>query len=157
MASEAAAIEAARAFLAATLEQMGLAITVAVREGEDETVFELAGADAALAIGKKGATLDALQLLCNRVAARAQGGARAFILLDADGYRARREQSLADMAAQLGKQCLQQGKVITMDPLPPRERRVVHMALARFPGLTTRSEGEGEDRRVQIIPMPVPR
>jgi spoIIIJ-associated protein len=77
-------------------------------------------------------------------------------VVDASGWREERERALTSMAQKLGKQALQQGKVIVMDPLPPRERRVVHMALARFPGISTQSEGEGEERRVRIIPMPDP-
>ena len=49
---------------------------------------------------------------------------------------------------------MKEGTVITLDPLSPRDRRVIHMALARFPGVTTRSEGDGLERRLQIIPMP---
>lgn len=151
------AIEAARRFLSETLGQMGFTASVEVREEADETIFEIVGPDATHIVGKKGVTLDALQLLCNRVVTRALKGERNTVVVDADGYRARREESLTHMAQQLGNQCVKQGKVITMDPMPPRERRVVHMALARFAGVTTRSEGDGEERRIQIIPMPVPR
>ena len=150
-------IEAVRRFLVQTLDDMGLDVSVSVLFRDEEAVLEIVGPDAGLAIGKKGATLDALQVLCNRVLGRAVGTARTHLLLDAAGYRARREQSLATMAQHLGQQCVQAGTVITMDPLSPRERRVVHMALAQFPGVTTRSEGEGEDRRVQIIPVPIDR
>lgn len=151
------AVEAARAFLAATAEKMGLALAVTARGDGADVVLTLEGRDAERAVGRKGATLDALQLLANRVASRAADGERAGLVVDAAGYRARREKTLTTMAEQLGARCVEQGKVITMDPLPPRERRVVHMALARFPGVTTRSEGDGEERRIQIIPMPVPR
>jgi spoIIIJ-associated protein len=143
-----------RAFLETTLAKMGLTVTVAQRDDGPDVVLEIAGVDAAIAIGKKGATLDALQMLCNRVAGRGPAGVRASIVLDSQGYRARREQSLAQMAQRLGEQAVKEGTVITLDPLSARDRRVVHMALARFPGVVTRSEGDGLERRLQIIPMP---
>jgi spoIIIJ-associated protein len=149
-----AVVARVRAFLEATLVKMGLSVQLAQREEDGDVVLELAGEDAAIAIGKKGATLDALQLLCNRVAGRGVASVRASIVLDSGGYRARREQSLAQMAKRLGEQAVKEGTVITLDPLSARDRRVVHMALARFPGVVTRSEGDGLERRLQIIPMP---
>lgn len=151
------AVAAAADYLDEALERMGLDATVRTREEDGETVLEITGRDAASLVGKKGATLDALQLLCNRVASRELDGDRVSLTLDADGYRARRAKQLTTIAEQLGRRCVAEGKVLVMEPLPPRERRVIHMALARFPGVSTRSEGEGEERRIQIIPMPAPR
>jgi spoIIIJ-associated protein len=148
------AVAEVRAFLEGALARMGLEVQVAQREDGPDVVLEIHGADAAVAIGKKGATLDALQVLCNRVARRGSDGRYASVVLDAEGYRARREQSLENMARRLGEQAVKEGTVITLEPLSPRDRRVVHMALARFPGVVTRSEGDGLERRLQIIPMP---
>ena len=61
--------------------------------------------------------------------------------------------SLASMARRLGKQAVTEGKIITFEPMNPRDRRVVHMALAKFEGVITKSDGEGDQRRVQIIPV----
>ncbi len=147
---------AAQGFLAQTLALMDYDVAVSVRETPDGTVLEVHGPDAPAVVGKKGSTLDALQVLCNRVGGKFLSGERAGLTVDAAGYRAEREAQLSDRAQELGQQCLKECKVITMEPLPPRERRVVHMALARFPGVTTQSQGEGEERRIQIIPMPPP-
>ena len=57
------------------------------------------------------------------------------------------------MARRLGKQAIAEGKIITFEPMNPQDRRVVHLALAKFPGVVTKSDGEGEARRVQIIPV----
>ena len=103
-------------------------------------------------IGKKGQTLTALQFLANRVVNR-PGRQRRHVIVDAEGYRARREDTLATMAKRLGKQAVDEGKIITFEPMNPQDRRVVHLALAKFPGVVTKSEGEGEARRVQIIPV----
>jgi spoIIIJ-associated protein len=75
------------------------------------------------------------------------------VLVDAEGYTARREDSLAAMAQRLGQQAIADNKIITFEPMSPRDRRVVHLALVKFPGVTTQSQGEGADRRVQIIPV----
>lgn len=150
------AIAAVSTFLSTTLADMGFECTVHVHEAARETVFELTGPHAADVVGKKGVTLDALQTLASRVASKHLRGERAAILLDAAGWREQREKALQSMARKLGQQCIDQGRVIVMDPLPPRERRVIHMALARFGGVTTQSEGEGEERRIRIIPMPDP-
>ncbi len=150
------AIDEVTAFLNGTLERMGLDCDVERFDEDDDVVLEIRGEDAATAIGKKGATLDALQLLANRVARKATGPTGfTSILLDADGYRARREQSLTEMAQRLGEQARRDGQVVSLDPnLSPRDRRVVHMALAEFPGVATRSVGEGFERRLQIVPAP---
>ena len=124
------------------------------REGDsqDEINIEIYGPDAGLAIGKKGQVLAALQFIVNRAMNR-PGIERRYVSVDADGYRSRREDSLASMARRLGKQAVSDGQIITFEPMSPRDRRVVHLALAKFEGVVTKSEGEGDDRRVQIIPV----
>jgi hypothetical protein len=97
-------------------------------------------------------TLSALQFLANRVVNR-PGKGRRHVIVDAEGYRARREDTLTTMARRLGKQAVEEGKIITFEPMNPQDRRVVHLALAKFPGVVTKSDGEGEARRVQIIPV----
>lgn len=150
------AVEEVMGFLQGTLDRMGLDCDIERFDEDEDVVLEIRGEDAATAIGKKGATLDALQLLANRVARKATGPAGfTSILLDADGYRARREQSLTEMAQRLGEQAKRDGQVVSLDPnLSPRDRRVVHMALADVPGVSTRSVGEGFERRLQIVPAP---
>jgi spoIIIJ-associated protein len=147
-------VERVRQFLERTIEKMGLRAEVHEYDEDPDIVLEIQGDDAAIAIGKKGVTLDALQLLCNRVARKTPDGMRSSIVLDAEGYRARREQSLENMARKLGAQAVKEGQVITLEPMSARDRRVIHMALARFPGVSTQSEGEGLERRLKIIPMP---
>jgi spoIIIJ-associated protein len=93
-----------------------------------------------------------LQFVANRVVNR-PGKTRRHVIIDAEGYRARREDALTSMARRLGKQAVDEGKIITFEPMSPQDRRVVHLALAKFPGVVTKSDGEGESRRVQIIPV----
>lgn len=147
----------AAAFLRDVIEKMGMRCEVHLEEpGENDSpsdiFLQIEGADAGRLIGKKGQTLAALQYLVYRVVNR-PGISRRHVLVDAEGYTARREDTLAAMARRLGKQAVDDGKIITFEPMSPRDRRVVHLALAKFPGVVTQSQGDGEDRRVQIIPV----
>jgi spoIIIJ-associated protein len=144
-------------FLTTVVTEMEMECTVHLRrarEGNsvDEINLEIAGRDAGRIIGKKGQVLSALQFVTHRVINR-PGLDRRHVSVDAEGYKSRRDDSLASMARRLGKQAVEQGKIITFEPMNPRDRRVVHLALAGFEGVITRSDGEGDDRRVQIIPV----
>jgi len=144
-------------FVIDVLAAMGMDCTVDLLENEEEDPpedirLEIEGRDAGRVIGKKGQTLTALQFLANRVVNR-PGKRRRHVIIDAEGYRARREDTLSSMARRLGKQAVEEGKIITFEPMNPQDRRVVHLALAKFPGVVTKSDGEGEARRVQIIPV----
>ncbi len=117
-----------------------------------EIVVEVYGRDSGRIIGKRGQVLAALQFLTHRAVNR-PGLDRRHVIVNAEGYRLRRESTLATMAQRLGQQAVEEGKIITFEPMNPRDRRVVHLALAKFEGVITKSEGEGDERRVQIIPV----
>ncbi len=144
-------------FVVAVLSKMGMDCTVDLMENDDndpptDVRIEINGNDANRLIGRKGQTLSALQFIANRVINR-PSMVRRHVLIDSDGYRARREQALSSMATRLGKQAVAEGKIITFEPMSAQDRRVVHLALAKFPGVVTKSEGKGATRRVQIIPV----
>jgi spoIIIJ-associated protein len=134
--------------------QMNVEVLVAPNDGEgspDEIRIEIEGPDAGRIIGKKGNVLDAIQYLTTRVAVR-PGEQRRHLFVDAEGYRARHEDQLSQMARRLAQRVATEGKVITFDPMSARERRIVHMALREIKGVRTESLGEEPQRRVQIIP-----
>lgn len=136
--------------------QMDADVVLAPDDGEgseDEIRLEIEGPDAGRIIGKRGAVLEAIQYLTTRIAHR-PGEGRRHVAVDAEGYRARHEDQLAEMARRLGERVATEGKVITFDPMSARDRRIVHMALREVTGVRTESSGEGPDRRVQIIPVP---
>jgi spoIIIJ-associated protein len=144
-------------FVSDVIREMEMDCRVRLRRPKEdadaaEINVEILGRDAGRIIGKKGQVLQALQFLTHRVVNR-PGIERRHVLVDAEGYRNRRDNSLATMARRLGKQAVEQGKIITFEPMNPRDRRVVHLALAKFEGVVTKSDGEGDDRRVQIIPV----
>jgi spoIIIJ-associated protein len=157
LASDDERAQQALAFVTDVIDQMEMDCRVRLRrpkEGEEnpEIMIEITGPDAGRIIGKKGQVLAALQFLTHRVVNR-PGQDKRHVLVDAEGYRSRRDNTLATMAKRLGKQAVEQGKIITFEPMNPRDRRVVHLALAKFEGVVTKSDGEGDDRRVQIIPV----
>ena len=134
--------------------QMNVEVNLAPNDGEgtpDEIRIEIEGPDSGRIIGKKGNVLDAIQYLTARIVVR-PGEPRRHVIVDAEGYRARHEDQLAQMARRLAQRVATEGKVITFDPMSARERRIVHMALRDVKGVRTESMGEEPQRRVQIIP-----
>lgn len=143
--------EQAVELLVSLMEHMGLEADVQLREDGARVVLDIQGPDAGRAIGKKGQTLDAMQFLLNKVVNRFPE-TRRHIVLDSGDYRQRRDEGLIAMARREAKRAVQRGRVVTLEPMSARDRRVIHLSLAKFPGVSTRSEGEGMDRRIQIIP-----
>lgn len=149
--------EKAMSYLTQILKEMGMDVYVERRRprpdsSPDEVHLEIVGHDVGRVIGKKGQVLSALQYLVNRVVNR-PGLQRRHVLIDAEGYRYRRESSLSALAQRLAEQAANEGKIITFEPMSPRDRRVVHLALSKMTSVVTKSDGEGDERRVRIIPV----
>ena len=153
-----------REFLVGVLERMGLVAEVVPQLDGDTLTLEIRGAAlregsqgggaadvSGLVIGRKGATLDALQYLASKVLGR-HGAPGLRVVVDAEGYRGRRREALVAMAQQMAQRVLRTGEVLETDPLPAHERRVVHLACAEIQGVTTRSEGEGDLKRLLVLP-----
>ncbi len=147
--SETQALEA----LEKLLDLAGLEARVTARLDGERILLEVEGPDSGLVIGKQGATLEALQFLVNKVVYRDAVGP-APILVDAEGYRGRRADSLRALARRLAEDAKRSGRRIYMAPMSASDRRVVHMQIAEMPGVSTQSEGEGMQRRLVIIPDP---
>lgn len=114
-------------------------------------IIDLAGDDSGLLIGHRGQTLQALQFLVNLIV-RQKFGESVRVVLDVEHYRQRRETSLRDMATKVAARVVQSSRSITLEPMSPADRRIVHITLAEHSGVTTESTGEGEDRKVTIMP-----
>jgi spoIIIJ-associated protein len=150
----------ALAFVRKLMAQMEMTTEVSLApddgEGsEGEIRLEIEGPDAGRVIGKRGAVLEAIQYLTTRVVHK-PGDPRRHVQVDAEGYRARHEEQLAEMAAKLGARVAKEGKVITFDPMSARDRRVGHRALSGIEGVKTESSGEEPNRRVHIMPSAAP-
>jgi len=134
------------------LELMGERTEVVHSSSEPDSVeLEIKGDGSGLLIGRHGQTLDALEYLVNRIVARRIRDA-ASVVLETESYRARRRQQLHRMALSMGERAKRDHRPVTLDPMPPRDRRVVHLALKDDPMLTTRSTGDGFLRSVEIVP-----
>ena len=121
---------------------------------EDSEGIELAikGDGSGLLIGRHGQTLDSLEYLVNRILARQVKDA-VPITVDTESYRERRRRQLHRMALSMAEQTKREHAPVTLDPMPPRDRRIVHLALKDDPLITTRSTGDGFLRVVEIIPV----
>jgi len=115
-------------------------------------IIDLAGEDSGLLIGHRGQTLQALQFLVTLIVRQKLGGESVRVVLDVEHYRQRRETSLRDMATKVATRVVQSSRSITLEPMSPADRRIVHITLAEHSGVTTESTGEGEDRKVTIMP-----
>src|SRR5262249_27157808 len=103
----------------------------------------------ALLIGRRGETLASLQLLVNLIVNK-QTGVREHIIVDAEGYRERREHNLRAMAVRVAEQVRRSGMPVMLEAMPPNERRIIHMALAETVDISTDGTGEGDQRRVVV-------
>jgi len=119
--------------------------------GPDVVALNLSGPDLGVLIGRRGQTLAALQYIANLILAhRLQTRQRLF--LDVEGYRQRHYAALRTLALRMAEQVKATGQSVVLEPMPPNERRIVHLSLAEIPDISTRSLGEGEARKVIILP-----
>ncbi len=144
--------------LARILELMGEKgqVTRVVETDPDSLELEIKGDGSGILIGRHGQTLDALEYIVNRIVARRIRDA-APIMLETEAYRARRRQQLHRMALSMGERAKREHESVTLEPMPPRDRRVIHLALKEDPMLTTRSSGDGFLRAIEIVPVGAPR
>ena len=145
----------ATAAVAQILDAAGVNVTRTLRSAHDPEaggpVIDLAGEDSGLLIGRRGQTLQALQFLVTLIVRR-QMGEEVRVVLDVENYRQRRETSLRDMAAKVASRVAQTNRSITLEPMSPADRRIIHTSLSQHPGVRTESAGEGENRKVTIMP-----
>jgi len=158
--SENNAFEIARNILERLLELMELEATVQPQtfhttNGEERIVspfaFDVTGEDLGILIGRRGQTLATLQYIL-RLMVSHQLKVWTPIVVDVEGYKQRRSEALQALAARLAEQVRSRGTPFTLEPMPAYERRIIHLALADHPDVTTQSIGEGDLRKVVILP-----
>ncbi|MFN8497239.1 MAG: RNA-binding cell elongation regulator Jag/EloR [Anaerolineae bacterium] len=140
------------------LQQMGAKAQITIQlsppadEGEDVAyLVDVRGSNLQHLIGKRGEVLDSLQYL-TRLIVQHKSGHWVSIIVDVDGYRERRAETLRATARQMADRVKRDGRSISLDPMPPYERRIVHLALRNDPDVMTVSVGEGDNRKVTIRP-----
>jgi spoIIIJ-associated protein len=144
--------ERLRAVITRVVQALGLRATVDVEETEDEIRATVNGEDLGLLIGKHGATIDALQHLGMRAALRGSEE-RKQIVVDAAGYRERRETALHRAADRAVADAINFGRAVELEPMRALERKVVHMYLRDRTDVETHSEGDEPDRRLVVTPV----
>ncbi|WP_342027731.1 RNA-binding cell elongation regulator Jag/EloR [Lihuaxuella thermophila] len=145
-------VEEAVAFLTQVVEKMGIEAEVEVEPHENPSgsvVLNLKGDQLGILIGKRGQTLDSLQYLVN-IAANRDADKQVKFILDADGYRKRREEALTALADRFARQVLRTKKQVVLEPMPSNERKIIHHAIQKEKHLTTHSVGEEPNRCVVI-------
>ena len=144
------AIKAVEAFLNDTLKAMDMDVEIVSEvDSEGALSVEMKGSNMGILIGKRGQTLDALQYLANRVANKHQDG-YVRVKLDTENYRARREETLRHLAKNIAFKVKRTRRAVSLEPMNPYERRIIHAALQSDPHVTTHSEGEEPYRKVVV-------
>jgi spoIIIJ-associated protein len=141
------------------LEMMGVRADVSIRDPETpgdglgmaKAVLDVEGDDLGLLIGRRGETLQSLQYLLNLMMTR-QFKEHMSFTVDVEGYRRRREKQLNSLAQRMADQVRRTHRPVTLEPMPPNERRIIHIALAEDRQVQTSSVGEGDARKVSISP-----
>jgi spoIIIJ-associated protein len=148
-------IEKASEFLLGVLERMGISADIDIKDDGDKTVLEIQTADTELVIGRRGVVIDALQHLVSKAVFKERGERSEKtkpLIVDAGGYRDKQIERLRSIAQKMGEKALETKQIVELQPMSPHDRRIVHMAIAEMPGLSSRSEGEGEDRHILVVP-----
>jgi len=148
----------AMAIVEQLLSKMQVSANVTVRESEPDdltgqriTILDIQGNDLGTLIGPRGETLNAFQHIARLMAAH-QMKQRASFVIDVQEYRKRRELALSRLAERMARKVTDRQRAISLEPMPPNERRIIHVALRDSVTVTTQSAGEGNRRRVRILP-----
>jgi spoIIIJ-associated protein len=145
------AAKKAKRILEGLLTRMEVHSPVTVTESEEAIILNIEGDQSGLVIGKRGQNLDALQYIVNKATHRSANGNK-MIIVDTEGYRRRREESLVALATRLGEKAKKTQKAVTIGHMNAHDRRVIHLAMQNDTTLTTKSRGEGEYRKILILP-----
>ena len=149
-------VQAAKVIVDNFLTTMGVDAVSTISKPPDDSpdtqLIEITGDDSGLLIGRRGETLRSMQFMMNLLLSRNPDQAEGRIILDVEQYRHRRTQVLKGLALRIANRVAGTGRSFTLEPMNPAERRAIHVALADHPKVTTQSLGEGEDRKVTIMP-----
>jgi spoIIIJ-associated protein len=145
-------VDRVRAVLERIVDELDVDGRVEVSEEEDQIIGRVDGEDLGLLIGRRGQTIDAVQLLCYRAAFQGRPD-RKRVTVDAAGYRERRRDAVERQADRAAERALKSGNEIELEPMTPSERRVVHQHLKERAGIETFSEGDEPERCVVVAPL----
>jgi len=150
--------EAGKEVLSELLRLMGIEHDITIkrahanRDGENPPfLLDITGPDMSLLIGRRGETLSSLQYVTRLITSR-KLQRRANIIIDAGAYKSKRSERLQQLAVRMADQAVETKRTVQLEPMPANERRIIHMTLRSRPDVETRSHGEGENRKVTIVP-----
>jgi spoIIIJ-associated protein len=150
------ALDISKSTVMELLEKMGVEANVSAFWGEKDDKgrirplhIEVTGSDLSILIGRRGETLGALQYISRLIVGKELRRPVA-IVIDVEGYRARREQQLRQLARRMAQQTIERGRSMSLEPMAPNERRIIHIELRDHPKVYTESVGEGDRRKVTI-------
>lgn len=141
----------ARDLLSGILSKMTFECQVNATETDDTIILSIVGDDSGLLIGRRGQNLDALQYVLNKAVNKANAE-RKMIVVDSEEYRKRREESLLGMAERIRDKVKKTQKPLSLSHMNAHDRRIIHLALQEDEALVTKSRGEGEYRKVIVLP-----
>ena len=141
----------AKRFLEGILFRMNLSYPVTIEETPETVVLNIKGDGSGLLIGKRGQNLDAIQYIVNRAVSKSVNVLKK-IVIDTEDYRKRRKESLIALAERLGEKVKKTKRAVTVGHMNARDRRIIHLTLQDDELLTTKSLGEGEYRKIVIMP-----
>ncbi|MBN8208873.1 protein jag [Bacillus sp. NTK071] len=144
-------MEQTSTFLQEVISNMGVEARIEGRREDRDLYFTLSGEKIAILIGKRGQTLNSLQYLTN-LAANRFSDRFVRVVLDAENYRERREETLKKLADRLADKAMVTKRDIQLEPMPSLERKVIHLYLKDKKGISTHSDGNDPHRRVVIVP-----
>lgn len=160
--SEQEIAEVAREVLATLLDKIGLSASISVTlggsaseedDGPSPTLLNVSGHDLGILIGRRGETLRDLQFMTRLIVNR-RLGYWPNLVVDVAGYKARRKDTLTGLALRMADKAVETQRTVILEPMSAYERRIIHIALRDNPQVTTESTGEGEGRKVTILPTP---
>ena len=151
--------QVARNLLLELLDKMGIRANVEIRwEPEPDQpnkapvlILNLVGHDLGVLIGRRGETLASLQYIL-RLMVSQQLGKWYDLVVDVEQYKVRRQRNLEQLARRMAEQAISTGRTVRLEPMPRAERRIIHLTLRDHPQVTSVSEGEGDRRKVTIVP-----
>jgi spoIIIJ-associated protein len=141
----------AKEILEGILERMSFECQIAFQETPEKIVLNIEGDGSGLLIGKRGQNLDAIQYILNKAINRSDSE-RKMIIVDSEAYRKRREESLLVLAERIREKVKKTKKPVSLSNMNAHDRRIIHLALQKDEALTTKSRGEGEYRKIIILP-----
>ncbi|MBQ8515182.1 MAG: KH domain-containing protein [Ruminococcus sp.] len=143
-------LAAARTYIIAIYEKMGVAVDVTVSKIENGILMNVTSeSKSGTIIGRRGETLDSIQYLASIIANRGQED-YSRIMLDSNGYRTKRRKTLEQLAEKIAKNVLRSGRSTTLEPMNPYERRIIHSKIAEIEGVVSHSVGEDPYRKVVV-------